>query len=66
MEPIVNLEEKILQDLVDAGADVRIITTNGYQTKATVIDFDSEVIIAQVDGERWMVYRHAVSTIVFD
>lgn len=66
MEPIANLEEKILQELVDAGAEVRIITTNGFQTKATIIDFDYEVIIAKVDGERWMLYRHAVSTIVMD
>ena len=66
MEPTESIEEKILQELVDAGADVRIITINGYQTKATIIDFDSEVILAEKDGERWMVYRHAVSTIVFD
>ena len=63
---IITIEEQCLQGLVDSGADVRIITTNGFQTKATIIDFDIAVIIAQVDGERWMVYRHAVSTIVMD
>ena len=66
MEPIESIEEKLLQEAVENGREVKIICINGHQTPAQIVDFDYEAIVAKADGKTWMVYRHAVSTIVFD
>lgn len=67
MEKIANVEEQLLNQAVESGKEVTIITINGYQAQAVIVDFDSNVIKARVKGGKtWMVYRHAVSTIVMD
>lgn len=67
MKEITNVEEHLLNQAVESGKEVTIITINGYQASAVIISFDSNVIEARVkSGKTWMVYRHAVSTIVMD
>ncbi|MGM9626976.1 MAG: RNA chaperone Hfq [Faecousia sp.] len=60
------LEEVVLSEAAENGSPVRIVFTNGYQTTAVIKDFDCETILAEVKGKRWMIYRHAVSTVVLD
>lgn len=57
------IAEEFLQQVVDSGATVRIIFTNGYQTPAKIINFDGNAIVAERNGVRWLIYTQAVSTI---
>lgn len=59
----IDLEFMHLESLVKSQKTVTIFTCNGYQMKAVINDFDSNVIIATVNGQRQMVYRHNVSGI---
>lgn len=63
MEEFNRIEETVLESIVEAGGEARIIFTTGYQAAAKILDFDSEAILAEVKGKRWLIYRHAVSTI---
>lgn len=66
MEEILNIEAEMLEQAMETKKPVQLIFTNGYQTPAVVVDFDCNVIKAKVEGKTWLVYRHAVSTIVFN
>lgn len=67
MEEIKTLEEKTLEAVVENCDVVRIVFTTGYQTLARIRDFDSTVMLLEVEykGEKrdWMVYRHSIATI---
>ena len=63
MEELKRLEEVVLEEVARSGEEVRIIFTTGYQAAAKILDFDCETILAEVKGKRWLIYRHAVSTI---
>ena len=64
MEEVVSLEEILLQEAVDRGKEVTIFLKSGYQMDAVIIDFDCNVLLCRVKGEKQMIYISAVSTIV--
>lgn len=66
MDELKNLEETLLSEAQENGTEVRIVMTNGYQAKVTILDFDCDVILAKAGEKRWMIYRHAVSTVKLD
>lgn len=43
---------------------VTIFLTNGFQFKGTVKGFDNYTIVLDCDGKQYLVYKHAVSTII--
>lgn len=43
---------------------VTIFLTNGFQFKGTVRGFDNYTIVLDCDGKQYLVYKHAVSTII--
>lgn len=65
MEELKNLEELILTEIVESSEEVRIVFTTGYQTKAEILDFNCDVMLIKdkATGAKWLVYRHAISTI---
>ena len=63
MEEIYELEAAKLQRCVESKAQVVLYTTNGYQMRCVVVDFDRNVIVIEGNGAEKVVYRHAVSTI---
>lgn len=63
MEEIKNLEEMILSEAAESGKTVRIVFTTGYQAMAVIKDFNCDVIVVEAKDHKWMIYRHAVSTI---
>lgn len=66
MDEIKSMEEQMLAEVAEARSEVRIVFTNGFQTTAVIKDFDCETILAEVRGKMWLIYRHAVSTVVLD
>lgn len=65
MDEMTSLEGRALERAVESGRKVKLSTINGYQVVGTVTDFDCNVITMDVKGEEWMVYRHALSSIIF-
>lgn len=63
MEEYKRLEETVLEEVVRAGGEVRIIFTTGYQTRGKILDFDCESILMEVGDKKWLIYRQGVSTI---
>lgn len=43
---------------------VTIFLMNGYQFKGMVKGFDSYIVILDCEGKQYVVYKHAISTIV--
>lgn len=61
---IMDLEDVTLNTLIDSGAEVRLIFINGYQEAVRILDFGSETLLVEdTNGQRKLVYIHAVSTI---
>lgn len=59
-----DLEFEQLGKLVKSKKTVIIFTRNGYQLKGTIQDYDSNVIIGNMSGERQMIYRDNISSIL--
>ena len=61
---IMDLEDVTLNTLIETGAEVRLIFVNGYQEAVRVLDYGAETLLVQdTEGQRKLVYIHAVSTI---
>ena len=58
-----DLEFETLEKLVKGKKPVIIFTRNGYRLTGTIRDYDSNVIIANIGGERMMIYRDNISSI---
>lgn len=62
----VNIENEFLDKLKNDKCHVTIITTNGYQMKCIIIDHDQDTILVDVYGQKQLVYKNAISTIIKD
>lgn len=56
----INLQDQFLTTL----QAVTTITTNGFQLKGVITDFDQYTILVESKAGRHLVYKSAVSTIV--
>lgn len=63
MEDFKTLEERVLEEVVEKGQEVRLVFINGYQARVTIEEFDANTLLVNKEGQPWLVYRHAVSTI---
>ena len=64
MPKSINLQDTFLNTARRERIPVTIHVTNGYQINhAVVLGYDSFVILAEVEGQQMLIYKHAVSTI---
>lgn len=63
-DEIYSIEAVRLSEMIRKETEVTLIFNTGYQARGVITDFDDDVIIVNVKGQEWMVYRSAVSTIV--
>lgn len=63
MESRKNVRERYLTQCVVEKKSVNIVMKNGYHVSGSVTDFDDDVIAAAVNGEEWLLFDGAVSTI---
>lgn len=56
--------EIFINQCVDSGDMVRIITTNGFQLRAVILINALEHIVVDYNGDEAMIYKHAISTII--
>ena len=59
-----NLQDVLLNQARKEKISVTIFLTNGFQFKGVVTGFDNYTIILQSDGKQYIVYKHAVSTMI--
>jgi len=43
---------------------VTVFLVSGVQIKGVIKNFDSYVVVLEVDGKEQMIYKHAISTII--
>ena len=59
-----NVQELILNALRVHKVPVTVFMTNGFQQKGIIISYDGYTILLVNDGKQYLLYKHAVSTIV--
>ena len=64
MNKNLNLQDVFLNQAKKERLAVTIFLMNGYQFKGMVKGFDSYIVILDCEGKQYVVYKHAISTIV--
>ncbi len=64
MNKNLNLQDIFLNQARKERLAVTIFLMNGYQFKGMVKGFDSYIVILDCEGKQYVVYKHAISTIV--
>lgn len=58
-----SVQDAFLQEVKEQHAPVAIFTTNGYQIRGIIIDYDDLSIQVDSDDGKRLVYKHALSTV---
>ena len=64
MNKQLNLQDVFLNQARKEKISITIYLTNGFQFKGIVKGFDSYIVILDCDGKQYVVYKHAISTVV--
>ncbi|WP_457625131.1 RNA chaperone Hfq [Persephonella sp.] len=59
-----NIQDELLQELKEEGREVVIYLTRGTRITGKILESDQFTILLDVNGEKQLVYKHAISTIV--
>ena len=59
-----NVQESVLNSLRVQKVPVTVFMTNGFQQKGIILSYDGYTILLVNDGKQYLLYKHAVSTIV--
>lgn len=60
-----NIQDDYLNKAKQKESIVTVFTVNGVKLTGIIKDFDSYIIIVETNKKTQMVYKHALSTIVF-
>ena len=64
MNKSLNLQDVFLNQARKEKILVTMFLMNGFQFKGIVKGFDSYIVILDCDGKQYVVYKHALSTVV--
>lgn len=64
MEKRTSLQEVFLNEIRREKIAVTVFLTNGFQQRGTVISFDGYTIMLTFEGKQYLIFKHAISTIV--
>jgi len=59
-----NIQDELLEELKEEGKEVVIYLTRGTRITGKILASDQFTILIDVNGEKQLVYKHAISTIV--
>ena len=59
-----NVQDELLQELKEEGKEVVIYLTRGTRITGKILEADQFTILLDVNGEKQLIYKHAISTIV--
>jgi host factor-I protein len=63
-ENIHRLQDTFLEHLQRKKTPVVVFLSNGVRLQGTVVDFDAYCVLLERDGQRQIVYKHAMTTAV--
>jgi len=61
-----NLQEELLKQLQEEGREITIYLIRGTRITGKIVGVDQFTILLDVNGEKQLIYKHAISTIVID
>ena len=64
METRTSLQDTFLNEARRRRMPLTVFMTNGFQQKGTVISYDGYTVLLLNDGRQYIIYKHAISTIV--
>jgi len=60
----VNIQDELLNKFKQQGTTVTVFLTRGNRIVGKVLNHDKYTILLEVEGQPYLIYKHAVSTIV--
>ena len=64
MESKTNLQDIFLNEARRSKVPLTVFLTNGFQQRGTISAFDGYTVLLHFEGKQYMIYKHAISTIV--
>jgi len=61
-----NVQDEILNEIKEEEKEITIYLTRGTRITGKIIAVDQFTILVDVAGEKQLIYKHAISTIVID
>ncbi len=64
METRTSLQDTFLNEARKTRMPLTVFLTNGFQQKGVVQSYDGYTILLMNEGKQYLIYKHAVSTII--
>lgn len=64
MEHKCNLQDTFLNEARKERMPLTVYLTNGFQQRGTVAAFDGYTVLLMFEGKQYLIYKHAISTII--
>jgi len=64
MEHKCNLQDTFLNEARKERMPLTVFLTNGFQQRGTVAAFDGYTVLLMSEGKQYLIYQHAISTII--
>lgn len=64
MENRSSLQDTFLNEARRERMSLTVFLTNGFQQRGSILAFDGFTVLLQFEGKQYLVYKHAISTIV--
>ncbi|WP_457641710.1 RNA chaperone Hfq [Persephonella sp.] len=59
-----NIQDELLEELKEEGREVTVYLIRGTRITGKIVGADQFTILLDVNGEKQLIYKHAISTIV--
>ncbi len=59
-----NIQDELLEELKEEGKEITVYLTRGTRITGRILAADQFTILLDVNGEKQLIYKHAISTIV--
>ena len=60
------IQDELLNELKEEGKEITVYLTRGTRITGKVVGVDQFTILLDVTGEKQLIYKHAISTIVVE
>ncbi|MCI5615817.1 MAG: RNA chaperone Hfq [Clostridia bacterium] len=64
MENRSTLQDTFLNEARRERMPLTVFLTNGFQQRGSIVAFDGFTVLLQYEGRQYLVYKHAISTII--
>ncbi len=64
MENRSTLQDTFLNEARRERMPLTVFLTNGFQQRGSIVAFDGFTVLLQFEGRQYLVYKHAISTII--